>query len=92
MSETRKGTNNSFFGKKHTAEAKEKMSKRHYDASGSNNPRFNPEPVICLNTGVVYPSAFEASKILGLYSSGIRKCCLNKLKTTGGYKFAFYTN
>lgn len=91
MSETRRGANNAFYGKHHTEEAKQKMRERHYDASGEKNPRFNPEPVICVDTGEVFSSAFAASKSLGLYSSGIRKCCLGKLQTTGGLHFQFYT-
>ncbi len=44
ISESRKGKyckeNNSFFGKTHTKEAKEKMSKNHYDTNGEKNPMF----------------------------------------------------
>ena len=89
MSETHKGENNSFYGKHHTEEAKKKMKENHYDTSGENNPRFNPEPVICINTSKLYSSAYAAAKELGLYSSGIRKCCQGKLKTTGGLQFKF---
>lgn len=90
FSETRVGSLNSFYGRHHTEESKQKMRERHYDVSGENNPRFNPEPVICTTTGKVYPSAYQAAKELGLYSSGIRKCCEGKLKTTGGLEFQFY--
>lgn len=90
MSETRKGSNNGFYGKHHTEETKEKMRNNQTDKSGENNPRFNPEPVICIETGEIYSSAYVASKKLGLYSSGIRKCCEGKLKTTGGLRFQFY--
>ena len=92
MSEMRKGEKNAFYGKHHTEEAKEKMRKNHYDTSGENNPRFNPEPVICTTTGKIYSSAYAASKELGLYSSSIRKCCEGKLKTTGGLTFQFYNS
>lgn len=92
MSKTRQGSANSFYGKHHTEEAKQKMHEKHYDASGKNNPRFNPEPVFCVETQTVYPSAFSAAQILNLYSSSIRKCCLEKLQTTGGYHFKFYLN
>ena len=90
MSRNRKGSSNAFYGKHHTEVAKRKMREKHYDVAGKNNPRFNPEPVICIETQIVYPSAFDAAKELNLYSSGIRKCCLKKLQTTGGYHFEFY--
>lgn len=90
MSKAHKGENNHFYGKHHTEEAKKRMKEKHFDVSGSNNPRFNPEPVICIDTGIIYSSAYEASKELNLYSNSIRKCCQNKLKTTGGLRFKFY--
>lgn len=90
MSENRRGKDNGFYGKHHTEEAKEKMRKNHKDISGENNPRFNPEPVICTDTGQIFSSAFAASKELNLRSSNIRKCCEGKLKTTGKLHFKFY--
>ena len=38
LSELSKGENNSFYGKKHSKETKEKMSKNHANVSGENNP------------------------------------------------------
>ncbi len=38
MSETRQGSNNGFFGKKHKDSAKQAMSEKHYDCKGGKNP------------------------------------------------------
>lgn len=90
MSENRKGCQNAFYGRHHTEDAKKKMHERHCNVKGENNPRFNPEPVICITTGEIFSSAYAAGRQLGLYSSSIRKCCEGKLKTTGGLEFQFY--
>lgn len=36
-----------------------------------------------------YSSLTEASKELGLWRQNIGKCCMGKVKTTGGYKFEY---
>ena len=41
--------------------------------------------ILCIETGVVYPSIKEASKELGISYYSLRKCLHNKLKTAGGY-------
>lgn len=92
MSEIRKGEKNAFFGKHHSEETKKIMSKNHTDVSGENNPRCNLDPVVCIDTGKIFSSAYIAGKEIGLYSSGITKCCKGKLKTTGGYRFKFLEN
>jgi len=40
----------------------------------------------------IYGSAREAARKTGLNSSSISRCCNNKMKTTGGYGFAFYSS
>jgi len=40
MSENRKGPKNGFFGKKHTAEARQLMSDNHFDCAGDKNGFF----------------------------------------------------
>lgn len=45
--------------------------------------------VRCINTGIIYKSVSQASKILGLNSSNILKVCNGERKTTNGMKFEF---
>lgn len=48
------------------------------------------KPVICLETGKIYPSARHAAKELGLHYSKISLVCNGKRTTTGGLHFEFY--
>ena len=43
--------------------------------------------VICLNTGVVYPSIMEAQRKTLVWATNIYKCCINERKSAGGYKW-----
>lgn len=48
------------------------------------------KPVICLETGVIYPSARHAARDLGLQYSKISLVCNGRRTATGGYHFEFY--
>jgi hypothetical protein len=48
------------------------------------------KPVICLETGAVYPSARHAAKELNLQYSKISLVCNGKRQSTGGLHFEFY--
>jgi len=45
--------------------------------------------VLCVETGVIYPSANEVFRQLGLYTSSISLCCNGKQKTCGGYHWRY---
>ena len=47
------------------------------------------KPIICLDTGVTYRSIHNASKRLNLYATNICKVLKGKIKSTGGFKFAY---
>lgn len=47
-------------------------------------------PVICVETGVIFPSAREAGRQLNISHSNITGCCKNRLKTAGGLHFKYY--
>lgn len=47
--------------------------------------------VYCVQLDIVFDSAIIAAKELSLYHGSIIKCCKGKLKTTGGYRFEYYT-
>lgn len=53
------------------------------------NNKKRSKPVLCVETGVIYPSFAEAFRKTGVYLANIHKCCQGKLKTTGGYHWRY---
>ena len=47
------------------------------------------KPVLCVETGIVYYSAREANKQIGISYKSISSVCNKKRKTTGGYHWEF---
>lgn len=104
QSEAFKGDKNPMYGKHHTEETRRKIG----DASrGINNPNFGKKmsestkeairkskskPVRCIETDVVYYGASKASELTGVDKTGIRRCCIGKQKTSGGYHWEFAKN
>ena len=71
-----RGENNPMYGKNFSKEHRERMSQNSAWA----------KPVKCIETNIIYSSACNAAKAVGLKSSaGISKCCINEQKTAGGY-------
>ena len=57
---------------------------------GSHNERMaksKSKPVICIETGKIYPSTIEIERQLGFSNANISRCCNKKYgyKTVGGY-------
>jgi len=52
--------------------------------------KSHAKPVICLETGKIYPSARHAAKELNLQYSKISLVCNGKRSTTGNLHFEFY--
>lgn len=42
-------------------------------------------PIMCLETGIIYPSSKVASELLGLHQANISKCLHGERERTGGY-------
>jgi hypothetical protein len=80
------------LGRKHSEETKKKMSLRH---SGENNSMWGKpnigarKVVVCLTTGVEYPSLTQAALETGAPSAKITLVCQGKRKTTKGLRFAY---
>lgn len=49
----------------------------------------NEKSVICVETGIIYPTIAQASRELSL-GHHIGECCIGKRKTCGGYHWKFY--
>lgn len=62
---------------------KEKISK-----SNTNHPKISKQ-VLCVETGVVYPSIHQIERELGYNISNISKCCTGKRKTAYGYTWKY---
>ena len=81
------GEENPFYGRKHSMQSRELISKNHIDVSGKLNPRAIP--VICVELDKRYDTIMEASKDLGVDNSEIGKCCRGKRETAGGYHWKY---
>ena len=81
MSKAKKGENNPMYGKHRDDETKDKIRLRH------NKPviQFTKEGTFVAE----YESALVAKNITDIDSSNISKCCLGKLKSAGGFKWAY---
>lgn len=71
------GEKNPFFGKVHTEEFKKRMS------------NLKKKEVLCVETGVVYSSAEEASVAMGISKSSVAHCCSGRVKSARGYRFTY---
>jgi len=59
---------------------------------GKNNIKTQEKqkrPVVCIETGIVYPSALHAKKSTGIQNAAIGKCCQGKQKQAGGYHWSY---
>lgn len=94
MSLHKKG-NNYMLGKKHSEEAKKKMSEAHkgekcylYGKTGEKCHNSKPILQIDKQTGEIiktWPCAREVERVLGINNGHISECCSGKLKSCGGY-------
>lgn len=83
----RNGEMNGMYGKYHTDEAKEKMSKKKKDIyNGSNNP--NAKRVLCIELGIIFNTINEAAKFIKRNQSRISDV-LNNGGTAGGYHWEY---
>lgn len=82
------GENHPMYGKKHTEETRKKMSDRHWNCAGANNP--NAKAVICHETGKIYPCALDAQNDTGINRNNITAACRRaRQETAGGYHWDF---
>lgn len=85
LSKANKGQVPWIKGRKHTKESNEKNRQAHLG-----KPPTVIKPVICLDTGVIYPSVTEAGRQLGLNMTHISSCCTGKRNFCGGFRWAHY--
>ena len=81
------GENNYMYGKTHTKEAREKISKAH---KGRISEKRNTTPVLCVELNQIFDDAVTARRKIGLKcASGILEVCKGNRKTAGGYHWKF---
>lgn len=103
--QTKQKIRQSHLGKNFSKQHKEKLSqaaknrkiqgfqnKKHTQATKEKIGRKNGKAVLCVQTGIVYYSAAEACRQLGLKSNHINDCINNptRYKTFGGYHWKRY--
>lgn len=81
---TRKKISESSKGKTISEEQRAKISKALIGRAGPNQ-----KPVVCVETGVIYPSIARAAKENGLSSGHISAVCKGKFKKTGGFHWEY---
>lgn len=81
------GEKNPFYGKKHTAEARRKMSEAKIGRTGERCP--NSKPVEQYSKDMVllaaHCSATEAMRVTNINNANISACCNGRLKRAGGF-------
>lgn len=53
------------------------------------NNKKNSKPVICLETGIIYPSSREVQRLFGFDHSHICDCCKGKQNTCGDFHWRY---
>lgn len=48
------------------------------------------KPVLCIETGIIYPSLKEAERQTGIFATSIKQVCKKRQKTSGGYHWKYY--
>lgn len=97
-----KGEQHPMYGRHHTPEANEKNRQAHLGKCGFKMPEEAKRkiseankgkiygkvtPVVCVETGIYYPSAAAAQRSTGADASSIIKCLNGKLKHVHGYSW-----
>jgi predicted GIY-YIG superfamily endonuclease len=89
MSNSKKGTKNSFYGKHHTETAKAKMSawKKEYGGKRGGHPRA--KKIMCVETGIIYPCIMDAAIKTGANRTHIGQVANKQFgrKKAGGFSW-----
>ena len=56
---------------------------------GTTSAKKTSKPVRCIETGIIYISACEAERRMGIPNNNINCCCNGKRKTAGGFHFEY---
>lgn len=75
---------------RHSAESKQKIgdANKNYHISGG---RRGAKPVICIETGIVYASGYDAARAIGCGKSSISSCISGSCETVKGFHWRYAT-
>ena len=82
------GTNNPFYGRKHSEKTRSIMSKNHANVSGVNNPAARK--VINLDTGAIFDTVRGAALFFGKSDNTLREA-IKKKRKFGSYYWGYFS-
>lgn len=82
------GEGNPFYGRHLSDDHKRKIRETRKERDIQ---PVNKRPVRCLETGIIYESTAEATRVLGINNYAIRRVCYGERKTAGGYHWEYVT-
>lgn len=91
--ETKRKMSEAAIGKTFSDETKKKIGEASRNRSEDINKRIGKAheiPIFCVETGCIYSSAKDASRITGIERTSIGKACNGKQKTAGGLHWKYY--
>jgi group I intron endonuclease len=88
------GSKNPMYGKPCSEERRRKISEahkgmRHTKESIEKMRRVHSKQVLCVETGITYPSVLEAAKAIDAIPQNISAVCCGKQKTCRGYTWVY---
>lgn len=94
LCEAKRGENHPFYGKHRSEETRKKLSEAHTGKQVSEITKqkireANSKKVMCLETGKIYNSIYEAYLNTDIPVSSISAACNGRRKTTHGYHWLF---
>lgn len=87
VSERMRGSNNPFYGKKHTEASRLKIKLHHADLRGGSHPKS--KAVRCKETNKVYPSVSIAHEETGIATTSISRASQGVRKSAGGLHWEY---
>lgn len=87
MSKNRSGSQNAFYGRKHTQHTRDLISKHHAPCSGKDSPRSKSVFQFDLQRNFIakYDCISDVEKILGYPHQGISYCTIGRCKSSKGF-------
>lgn len=90
ISESLSGEKHYWFGKHLPEETRRKISESNKGRKKPESAGTQPRPVVCVETGTVYPSTAEASRAVQTHHSGITMVQRGRRQTAGGYHWIYF--
>ena len=84
-----KRNENSEEARRKNRESSLKFYKEHPEMKEQIRSKMFCRPVICLETGIVYPSLKNCGNAMGIHSASIHHVCKKQRHHAGGYSFAY---